>query len=434
MRRFGGILGSLLVVACGGGAAAGGGAPQPAPSSTQQSPLPSPTSVSSPQSANCMPASTPAPTPTPSGPSPAPATGLGVPSPFTIQVVANLPSPRELSFAPNGDLFVGTEYSKIYIIRNAEDQAATPQVFADVGDQPAAGVTVALQDCSIYVGSQYAVWRIPYTIGDTQAQSAPVKVAAIRTGSAPPGSDGDVHRSTSVATIGNTLYAGVGSSCNACTEIDPTRATIQQMGLDGSHMTTKATRFRNPIALTVNPQTGTLWAGGAGQDKLPTGHPYEFFDPVSLHSGLADYGWPECEENHIAYTPGANCASTIAPRVEFPAYQTIISAVFYPANPSGSYAFPAQYRGGVFVSMHGSWHTPNGCTLPPRVAFVPMNGDTPVTPVDWSDPTKQWTDFVTGFQPGCTNRIGHATGITVGPQGDLFLADDQTGNIYRIRP
>jgi hypothetical protein len=30
------------------------------------------------------------------------------------------------------------------------------------------------------------------------------------------------------------------------------------------------------IALTTNPTTGTVWAGVAGQDSLPSGHPYEF--------------------------------------------------------------------------------------------------------------------------------------------------------------
>lgn len=410
-------------------------APSSAPSANATvSPGPTPTGVSSPQSQNCEPAGPPAPTPTPAGPSPAPATGLQVPSPFTIEVIAHLNAPRELAFAPNGDLFIGTEGSDVYIVRNADGQATTPQVFANVGDSPAAGVTVALQDCAIYVGSQHGVYRIAYTIGDTQAHSTPVKVASLRTGSPPHGSDGDVHHTTSVATVGDTLYASVGSSCNACTEIDPTRATIQQMNLDGTNMKTKATRIRNGIALAVNPQTQTLWVGDAGQDSLPTGHPYEFFDPVSLHPGLADYGWPQCEEDHVAYSAGASCGSTVAPRVEFLAYETIIGAAFYPANQTGPYTFPAQFRGGAFVAMHGSWHTPNGCTVPPRVAFVAMNGDTPNTAVDWNDPTKQWSDFVTGFQPGCTSRIGRPTGIAVGPQGDLFVADDQSGNIYRIRP
>lgn len=335
-----------------------------------------------------------------------------------------------MSVSPNGDLFAGTLGSSVYVIRNAEGQPQTPQRFANVGDTPAAGVALSLQSCSIYVGTQSAVYRIPYTIGDATAQSAPVKIAAVRTG----GEGG--HSTTSLAASGNALYASVGSSCDACTEHDPTRATIQQMSLDGSGMTAKATHIRNAIALAVNPDTQTVWAGNAGQDSLPQGHPYELFDAVTLHNGVADYGWPRCEENQHAYVSGANCASTVIPRVEFPAYETVTGAAFYPAAASGSYAFPAAYRAGAFVALHGSWHTPGGCNAAPRVAFVPMNGDAPKTAVNWSDPTAQWSDFVRGFQPACSanSRIGRPTGVAIGPQGDLFVADDQTGNIYRIRP
>jgi glucose/arabinose dehydrogenase len=43
--------------------------------------------------------------------------------------------------------------------------------------------------------------------------------------------------------------------------------------------------------------------------------------------------------------------------------------------------------------------------------------------------------FVGGFQlaDGVT-RIGKPTGIAVGAQGSLFVADDVNGMVYRIRP
>jgi len=59
------------------------------------------------------------------------------------------------------------------------------------------------------------------------------------------------------------------------------------------------------------------------------GHPYEFFDGVTTHAGVADYGWPECEEDHNPFNSGADCSSTVAPLVEFPAYSTLIGAAFY---------------------------------------------------------------------------------------------------------
>jgi glucose/arabinose dehydrogenase len=209
------------------------------------------------------------------------------------------------------------------------------------------------------------------------------------------------------------------------------------MAPDGGSMTTRATRFRNALALTGNPATGTLWAGGAGQDDLAEGHPYDFFDAVTLHPGVPDYGWPACEENQTAYVSGASCAGTVAPLVEMPAYATILGATFYPSGGTGPYAFPAAYRGGVFLSAHGGWHkTASGTYVSaPQVVYVPMSGDQPKTPVDWSDPTKQWTPFVGGFQlADGTTRVARPAGLAVGALGSLFVADDQNGYVYRVRP
>ena len=157
---------------------------------------------------------------------------------------------------------------------------------------------------------------------------------------------------------------------------------------DGSAFTQRAKRIRNAIALAVNPQTGSLWVGDAGQDDLPFGHPFEFLDDLSAHPGNADYGWPQCEENRHDYVPGYNCSNTVEPLVELPAYSTIIGAAFYPIRQGGHYAFPRPYRGGLFAAAHGSWHRDDhGCdAAPSRVVFIPMDGDRPAKSVDWRHP------------------------------------------------
>jgi glucose/arabinose dehydrogenase len=360
-----------------------------------------------------------------------PTPSLTVPAGFTIQAIANIGLARQMAALPNGDLLVATQGTTLWLVPNAEAAGSpgTPVAFANMPDWPAQGITFEPSSCVIYVGTQSAIYAIAYS--DALQSAAPGDaIAHVRTG----GVSG--HFTTSVTLAGGQLYASVGSSCNACIETDPTRATVQVMAPTGANMTTRATRIRNAIALTTNPATGTVWAGVAGQDTLPAGHPYEFFDAVTLHPGIADYGWPDCEENHQAYTAGADCTSTVAPLVELPAYSTLIGAAFYPLSPSGSYAFPAAYRGGVFIAAHGSWHQ-SGTTYvaPPRVAFVPMNGDAPRTAVDWNDPTAQWTDFVSGFQlaDGAT-RVARPTGVAVGAAGSLFVSDDQNGFVYRIRP
>jgi glucose/arabinose dehydrogenase len=343
-----------------------------------------------------------------------------VPAGFAIERIATVPQARELAVTPNGDLIVGSEGKTVFVVPDAQGAAGAPRAFATFDDPPDAGVFLAGD--TLYVGGQLGVYRLPYHDGDRTARAKPEKIATVR----PDGPGG--HSTTSVAFTKGVLYASVGSSCNACTEHDPTRATIQQMTPDGKEMHAKATGIRNAIALAVAPN-GDLWAGVAGRDDLAHGHPYEIFDDVTAHPGTVNYGWPGCYEDRKA-VDGTNCSATAVEKVVFPAYDTPIGAVFYPNDPKGPYAFPASYRGGAFVALHGSWHVP---PVPPRVAFVPFHGEDPAKPVDWANPDTQWTEFLSGCQSG-GSRICRPTGIAVGTDGSLFVAEDDDGAIYRIRP
>lgn len=342
-----------------------------------------------------------------------------------MQRIATVADAREITVAENGDLLVGTGGSEVYIVRDAQGAPKAPQVFATLPDSPAAGVLI--NGAFVYFGTQFGVWRAPYRSGDRAVRSAPKKIAALRTS----GVSRD-HVTTTLAIWKDRLYASVGSTCDVCDpDVDATRATVQAMRLDGSGRTVAAVRIRNAIALAVNPLTGSIWGGVAGQDELERGHPYEIFDPVTRHGPVADYGWPYCYENRRAAIAGKDCSQAVIPRVVFPAYETPIGAVFYPAGIKTRFAFPREYAGGAFVTLHGSWHRP---LVAPRIAFVPMHGEDPARAVDWKNPNQQWTEFVGGFQDQSGNRIARPTGIAVGQDGSIFFADDLSGGIYRIRP
>jgi glucose/arabinose dehydrogenase len=348
---------------------------------------------------------------------------LTVPAGFEIETIAQVDGPRELAVASNGDLIAGTRGSAIEIVADATGTPAKPAVFATIPDRIAAGVTLGPN--ALYVGSFNGVWRIPYAPGDRTARGAPKQIATVRSGG------GRGHETTSVAIAGDRLYASVGSSCNVCDETDPTRATIQEMSLDGRDMHPRATHLRNAIALAVDPRTKALWAGSAGQDELAHGHPYEIFDDVTAHAGTPNYGWPVCYENHRAVDGKRDCSAQAVALVAFPAYETPIGAAFYNVPAAAAHAFPTAYRDGIFVALHGSWHTP---PVPPRVVFVPLARDAPATAVDWNDPDKQWRPFVDGFQRSAGSRAGRPTGVAVASDGSLFVADDDANAIYRIRP
>jgi glucose/arabinose dehydrogenase len=414
---------------------------------------------------------------------------LTLPSGFYGNAIANINMPRGLAFLPNGDLLVGslatrnasipvtqpcspTCSSTVYLVPNADGPlaAGTPVPFVTVPDAEAQGVAYSPTSGMVYIATTFGVWEVPYHSGDHSEPAAALsQIVHVRTGQIAPTTDGDIHANTSVAVAGSYLYIGVGSSCNRCQEVDPTRAVVLRTSLSGTNQTTVAKNFRNPLSLTVNPQTNTVWGGGAGQDCLSVspglygsqfpsvcasqdnayvtnGHPYEFMDHISTSAakmnGTADYGWPYCEENHISFGATTAC-SNVEPAVEAQAYSTIMGATFYPSATSGSYAFPTHYNGGMFMALHGSWHEgSNGVfATPPNVVFVPMSADTPVTPVNWGAPDAQWSAFLSSYQDNEGNRYGRPSGLTVGPQGSLFVADDcgscvdYGGNvIYRIRP
>lgn len=349
---------------------------------------------------------------------------------FTLEAIARVPAARHIAALANGDLLVGTNGSNVYLVPHADTpKAGKATVFTTLQDAPVHGVTFHEPTCAVYVAGQTEIHRVPYDDTTTTAELGE-PIARVR----PEGKGG--HTTTSVAVAGGYLFASVGSTCNDCDETDPTRATVQRMALDGSGMTTYAKRIRNPIALTTHPETKTLWAGVAGQDGLPEGHPYEFFDAISAHPPVADYGWPHCEENRKAYTGGTDCSQVVVPRVVLPAYSTLVGAAFYPKAQAGANALPDAYKGGVFIVARGAWHQFEGKFYsPPRVVFVRMNGDTPEVPVDWADPSKQWREIVSGFESADrTERYGRPTGIAVGRDGSLFVADDTNGLVYRIRP
>jgi glucose/arabinose dehydrogenase len=350
-----------------------------------------------------------------------------VPPGFTIEKIATVNQARELAITPNGDLIVGTQLKNIDIIPNAEGTPGAAQVFTTVPDTHAAGVF--LHGDTLYIGSQFGVWKVPYQTGEHAATTKPVKIATVRNGI-----ESD-HYTTTVAFAKGVLYASVGSPCDVCDRAttkayDKTRATIQQMGPDGQNMHAKAIEIRNAVALAIQPGSDDLWAALESRDALPKGHPYETFDDVSSHPGVPNYGWHTCYEDHVSIN-GAKCGDDVVAMGALPAYDSPIGMIFYPANQTGKYAFPAKYRGGAYIALHGSWHTP---LIPPRVAWVPFTNGRPTTAVNWHNPNAQFTNFLFGCQSGATQRICRPTGVAVGNDGSLFVADDFGNNIYRIRP
>lgn len=96
------------------------------------------------------------------------------------------------------------------------------------------------------------------------------------------------------------------------------------------------------------------------------------------------------------------------------AYSTPPGFTFYTREP-----FPEEYRGDLFVALHGSWNrsVPTGY----KVIRITIEGGKPAGT----------EDFATGWLE-CDNVCGRPVDVLVGSDGGLVVSDDGEGIIYRI--
>jgi glucose/arabinose dehydrogenase len=145
------------------------------------------------------------------------------------------------------------------------------------------------------------------------------------------------------------------------------------------------------------------------------GWPYVYYDPIQNKKMLApEYGGDGKTEGRGEYKN---------PAMAFPAHMAPNALLFY----TGS-MFPEKYKNGAFIAFHGSW---NRAPLPQEgyyVAFVPFEN---------GKPTGKWEIFANGFAGvdviTSTRAAQHRPcGLAQGPDGSLYVSDDNKGTIYRI--
>lgn len=118
-----------------------------------------------------------------------------------------------------------------------------------------------------------------------------------------------------------------------------------------------------------------------------------------------------------------DCGKYRQPIAAFPGHWAPEAVVFYQGE-----RFPSQYRGGAFITFHGSW---NRAPLPQagyKVVFVPFKGGQP------SGPYQVFADGFAGtdklISPGDANF--RPMGLAEGPDGALYIGDTQRGRIWRV--
>jgi glucose/arabinose dehydrogenase len=332
---------------------------------------------------------------------------LTAPPGFTVALWAQgFEDPRNLALAPNGDVFLAdTAAGKIHVLRDKQRF-----VFASGLNGP---FGLAFRGGQLYVGDTDAVVRFDYKSGQAVASGRPVRVVPLPAG-------GHATRNVIFNAAATKMYVAIGSRSNVEDETDdPLRAAITEYNADGSGKRTFASGLRNPIGLAWSPDKRTLWTvvnerDGLGDDLVP-----DF--ATEVRDG-AFYGWPFA---YIGRNPDPHrrehpelVSRSVAPSVLIQAHSAPIAIAFYNGT-----MFPAKYRGGAFVALHGSWN--RGDRTGYSVIFIPFRNGAPAGGYD---------DFVAGWAPSPRERTvwGRPAGLLVLPDGSLLVTDDGAGAIWRV--
>ena len=402
---------------------------------------------------------------------PAGATGITLSPGFCATVFAdNLGHVRHLLVTPDGIVYANSWSGRYYhndtprpggFLLALQDTDGTGRANviqrfgATVADGGAGGTGIAFYDNAIYAEEKDQIVRYARKPGEIVPSGKPEVILS----GMPLTGDHPMHPFV-IDAKGN-MFVDSGSATNSCQSENrmPVSAGIQpctelrtragtwrydanKTGQVFSPAERFATGLRNGEGFAFD-AAGRLFATQHGRDQLSQNWPKLYTveqgadlpaeELLQLHQG-ADFGWPECyydqNQKKLVLAPeyggdggktAGVCATKEAPVAAFPGHWAPNDLLIY----NGS-QFPKPYRGGAFIAFHGSW---NRAPLPQggyNVVFQPL-----------ADGKKSgdYVVFADGFA-GAHEDPGRAafrpTGLAMGPDGALYIADDVHGRIWRV--
>ena len=395
--------------------------------------------------------------------------GLTLPAGFCALVVhEGVGEARHIVVNDNGDMYVilrrgpnppagqPRQPGGIVGFRDTNGDGKADMVTEKFGDM--GGTGLELRTGYLYFASPTAIGRFKLTPGELK----PAGPAEIIVDGLPAGG-GHAEKDIAFDNAGN-VYINIGLPSNACQipdrrpgapGIDPCpqldeRGGIWRFKADVvGQKYSKAARFasgmRQPVALAWH--EGYLYAAMNSRDSLDTLFPEKGYTaednaigPTEPMLQIAEgdvFGWPYCYYDSrvkamiLAPEYGGDgktigrCAQPQfkAPFANFPAHYAPVDLMFYTHTH-----FPAKYRGGAFMTSHGSWNR----------APLPMAGYNilfqPVAKGKNTGPNEVFADGFKGKEPMLSpaEAVARPGGTYVGPDGTMYITETVKGKIWRV--
>ena len=352
-----------------------------------------------------------------------------VPKGYRLELLTDkLDGPRLLTFAGNGDLFIGSKSGKVYRV---SPPYTAPEALVTLDDYPH---SVALRRGEMLIARTNGLYRAPYQPGQKSIALESVALLARL-----PGGGGHNSRTVGVGPDGR-VYVSLGIQGNCSDQylgdeypFDERRGGILVLREEGGQARWEAygSGLRNPVGFAWHPHTGAMYASNNGPDHLGYEQPPEYFSRVTAGSfhGMPWFqfdGQQLKRDDCVARRPPRPLADVVVPVATFPARNAPMGVAFV---PKGAMRKPLEFD--AVVALHGSWGTkPGGGYLgdsatrrsPKLVAVRFKNGE--AVRVD---------DLVTGFQRANGERWARPVGVAIGPDGALyFTSDSGTNGLFRL--
>ena len=144
------------------------------------------------------------------------------------------------------------------------------------------------------------------------------------------------------------------------------------------------------------------------------------------------FGFPFCHGTDIPdldpkWAGLGDCASATPPAQELGPHVAPVGLAFYTGD-----AFPADYKGRLFIAEHGSWNRSRKIGY--RVMMVELEGDKVVSYEPFAEGWLQVEETTVGEETTYREEVlGRPAYVLVHPDGSLLISDDQRGVVYRVR-
>jgi glucose/arabinose dehydrogenase len=317
------------------------------------------------------------------------------------QAGAGMPSPDRITLLRDADRDGHAEFRSVLL-----ERLYSPFGMTLVGDE-------------LYVANSDALMRYRYVEGDTQIETAGVRVVELPAGSL------NHHWTKNVLASedGTKLYVTVGSNSNTAENgigVERDRAAIWEIDRATGARRLFATGLRNPNGLDLEPTTGSLWTVVNERDEIGSDLVPDYL--TSVRDG-GFYGWPfsyygaHVDERVQPQRPDL-VASAIVPDYALGNHTGSLGLVF-----ARGADWPPEFQTGAFIGQHGSWNRSPFSGY--KVIFIPFRDGAPAGPP---------RDVLTGFLDTDGRAQGRPVGLAFDRTGALLVADDVGNVVWAVLP